>query len=54
MGLTGVVMEKEWIFSASMNPHEFGRKMQIIVFANPNVEFVFKRVGENVEVRVLE
>jgi hypothetical protein len=54
VGITGVVMEKKWIFPASMNPHEFGRKMQIIVFANPNVEFVFKRVGGNVEVRVLE
>lgn len=47
-------MEKKWVFAASMNPHEFGRKMQIIVFANPNVEFVLKRVGGNVEVRVLE
>lgn len=47
-------MDRKWTFPASMNPTEFGSKMQIIVFANPNVEFVFKRNGENIEVRVLK
>tara|TARA_R110000851_G_scaffold108116_5_gene228994 strand:+ start:6089 stop:6256 length:168 start_codon:yes stop_codon:yes gene_type:complete len=47
-------MEAQWIFSASMNPSEFGRKMQVILFANPDVNFVFKRVGEKIVIRVLE
>jgi hypothetical protein len=37
-----------------MNPLEFGRQMQIILFANPSLTFAYRRVGENIEVFVIE
>jgi hypothetical protein len=37
-----------------MNPLEFGRQMQIILFANPSLTFAYRRVGENIEVFAIE
>ena len=49
-----VVIYPQWTFPASMNPLEFGRQMQIILFANPSLTFAYRRVGENIEVFVIE
>lgn len=47
-------MEPNWLFPASMSPIDFGRQMQIILFANPNMIFAYRRTGENIEVFAIE
>jgi len=51
---TRIVRYPQWTFPASMNPLEFGRQMQIILFANPSLTFAYRRVGENIEVFAIE
>ena len=43
-------MKREWEFPVTMNPTDFGRQMQIIIFANPYVVFQFQRVEEKIVV----
>ena len=54
MGFSVGIMEPNWVFPASMSPTDFGRQMQIILFANPNTTFAYRRTGENIEVFVIE
>tara|TARA_R100001163_G_C5068302_1_gene208363 strand:+ start:2209 stop:2382 length:174 start_codon:yes stop_codon:yes gene_type:complete len=47
-------MEPNWVFPASMSPTDFGRQMQIILFANPSMTFAYRRTDENIEVFAIE
>lgn len=37
--------------SATMNPRDFGMKMQALLLTNPNKDFTIRREGENIVIR---